>query len=133
MTMPAGKYYVGDLCYVFDLDQWDEICDLTSSKYFVLSGEFVTKSGIRFALHSTAFGDGMYEDNSYRNYDVDSGSIGCVLLSDLNPDASTKNGHIIEFKNNFETGFENGFIFFDTVKIDVEYEDKTQEEYYEDE
>ncbi len=27
MTMPAGKYYVGDLCYVMH-DVWDEVCDL---------------------------------------------------------------------------------------------------------
>lgn len=26
-TMPAGRYYVGDLCYVMD-DVWDEVCDL---------------------------------------------------------------------------------------------------------
>jgi hypothetical protein len=27
MTMPAGRYYIGDLCYVMH-DEWDEACAL---------------------------------------------------------------------------------------------------------
>ena len=26
--MPAGKYYVGDLCYVMTDAEWDEMCGL---------------------------------------------------------------------------------------------------------
>ena len=29
MTMPAGKYYIGDLCYVMSDKEWEEFCSLT--------------------------------------------------------------------------------------------------------
>ena len=57
MTMPAGQYYIGDLCYVMH-DEWDEVCHLlfgSSQTGRIKEGEFVLKDGRRFACYSTAY------------------------------------------------------------------------------
>ena len=28
-TMKAGRYYIGDLCYILDEKDWQEVCSLT--------------------------------------------------------------------------------------------------------
>ena len=46
MTMPAGTYYIGDLCYVFDDVEWKEICSImfnTTNPSGVRDGEFEMK------------------------------------------------------------------------------------------
>jgi len=58
MTMPAGKYYVGDLCYVMDSDEWSQVCSLIIQGEKLLDGEFELPDGRRFAIYSTHWGDG---------------------------------------------------------------------------
>ena len=55
--MPAGKYYIGDLCYVMH-PEWDEFCRITISGNECLQGEFNLADGRRFATFTTAYGDG---------------------------------------------------------------------------
>lgn len=43
MTMPAGRYYIGDLCYVMH-DEWDEFCD-----HLDYPGERKLKDGRKYA------------------------------------------------------------------------------------
>lgn len=103
MTMPAGKYYVGDLCYVMH-KEWDEFCDLTISGNKCLEGEFTLKDGRRFATFSTAYGDGLYKDQFGNRYSVDAGLIGCIKIDDLdleNEDNFTSGGQVVEFKQDF--------------------------------
>ena len=40
MTMPAGRYYIGDLCYVMSDEEWDEFCSLTIKDNKCFDGEF---------------------------------------------------------------------------------------------
>lgn len=128
--MKAGKYYVGDLCYVMDND-WDEVCDLTIDGSQVLSGEFNMKDGRRFALYTTMYGDGTYRDEQGREYPVDSGSIGCVRVEDITMDQADINfGQIIEFDKDFNCGFESGVIYFGKMRIDT---DPTDEEFEDEE
>lgn len=128
MSMPAGKYYVGDLCYVIK-SRWDEVCDVLFAKTDHAAGEFVLQDGTRFAAYGTFWGDGSYRDDAGRNYPVDAGLIGCVLVSDLDPEEYTKAfehprwvpGHIIEFVNRFETGHDGaGLIAFGYITIDTD-------------
>lgn len=131
MTMPAGKYYVGDLCYVMH-GEWSEFCDITISGHTVLEGEFTLKDGRRFAAYSTAHGDGTYFDAQGREYGVDAGLIGCILLSDIdisNQDNFIDAGQIVEFDQPFETsgGREEGVIRFGSVCIDTDWEDDEEE------
>lgn len=105
--MPAGKYYIGDLCYVMADEEWLDICDITIQGTRVLEGEFQLKDGRRFAMYSTAYGDGVYYDEYGHSYSVDSGSIGCILLDDIkyvdNFDQFLDVGAILEFDENFVT------------------------------
>lgn len=119
-TMPAGRYYVGDLCYVMN-DVWDEVCDLMFSgsgrgEY----GKFKLKDGREFAVYSTKYGDGTYYDGMGREYWVDAGVIGCILESDIrDPAPSTMGGQVMDFASEFDTWEDNGMIRFGDISIDT--------------
>ena len=84
--MPAGRYYVGDLCYVMSNEEWDEVCGLLfegRNDHGVNQGEFTLKDGRRFASYNTKYGDGVYESNMNTTHSVDSGNIGCILADDI--------------------------------------------------
>lgn len=126
--MPAGTYYIGDLCYVMH-DEWDEFCDITTVGYDCIDGEFNLKDGRRFATYGTKFGDGVYDGLS-----VDAGLIGCILLEDIdqsNSNNDIKLGKIVTFDKSFETGEHNGEIFFGHITIDTACEEDYEDEYYE--
>ena len=55
--MPAGTYYVGDLCYVMSDEEWDQFCSITIEGMNCLEGEFTMPDGRRFATYGTAYGD----------------------------------------------------------------------------
>jgi len=101
--MKAGKYYIGDLCYVMH-PEWDEFCSLTISGHNVLDGEFNLKDGRRFATFTTKWGDGTYKDEQGRKYGVDAGLIGCIALNDIDLNADGNfitGGQIVQFDNDF--------------------------------
>lgn len=83
MAMPAGRYYIGDLCYVMTDTEWEEFCSLTIKENMCLDGEFTFKDGRRFATYGTAWGDGVYYDQYGREYSVDAGLIGCIKVDDI--------------------------------------------------
>jgi len=106
MSMPAGKYYIGDLCYVMTDDEWLEFCDITIRGTQVIDGEFQLKDGRRFATYGTAYGDGVYHDQYGHSYSVDAGLIGCIKVEDIranNYDNLLDLGSIMEFDNSFAT------------------------------
>ena len=134
--MPAGKYYVGDLCYVMNDEEWKEFCSITIDGQKVIDGEFQFKDGRRFATYCTAFGDGVYHDQYGHSYSVDAGLIGCILIDDIHIEKYEKSlldlGSIMEFDNSFVTsggrgdeGWE-GLIQFGHVMIETnpEYEEE---------
>jgi len=123
MTMPAGKYYVGDLCYVMDQDEWHQVCARTIQGNKIVDGEFELDDGRRFAIYGTAYGDGEYYDQYGHTYSVDAGSIGCVLMSDIRAnkyDNLLDLGAILEFTEPFETGSQGGQLQFGHVIIETD-------------
>lgn len=103
MTMPAGKYYIGDLCYVMH-PEWDEFCGVTIKGNECLEGEFNLKDGRRFATFSTKWGDGEYKDQNGYRYGVDAGLIGCIRVEDIQDpsfDEEDPPGRIVEFASDF--------------------------------
>jgi hypothetical protein len=129
MTMPAGKYYIGDLCYVMDQDEWRKLCDIIIKEPRILDGEFELPDGRRFAIYGTAHGDGEYYDQYGHTYSVDAGSIGCILMSDIRThkyDNILDLGAVQEFAEPFETGSHKGELEFGHVIIDTDpvYEDE---------
>jgi hypothetical protein len=120
--MPAGTYYIGDLCYVMH-SEWDEFCSLTIASDKVLDGEFNLADGRRFATYTTRWGDGNYFDQNGKSYDVDAGLIGCIALADIdltNPENSLAGGNIVEFVQPFSTWSAGGEIRFGTVLINTD-------------
>ena len=100
--MPAGKYYVGDLCYVMH-DEWDEACSLFfqgREDNGCNEGEFNLRDGRRFVSYNTKWGDGTYKDQFGKHYGVDAGLIGCIKLDDIDLDCGyngVRGGQIVEF------------------------------------
>jgi hypothetical protein len=151
-TLPAGRYYVGDPCYLFGGrkrdkdhlfkgDDWSDICESTDSFDSSEDGIF-TWRGIHFFASSTAFGDGTYtgtdsaKRGQYLSYSVDAGLIGCWPLPEGTSESVLRAikkeglGHIKEFQNDFvcRTLNKKGDIIIGTITIktgddeDTDYE-----------
>ncbi len=121
MTMPAGRYYIGDLCYVMH-PEWDEFCELTIQGERCLDGEFTLKDGRRFASFGTAYGDGTYRSNIGTEHSVDAGLIGCIRVEDIRDDQYSnieELGAIVEFDQPFEVSEDQGLIVFGHVQIET--------------
>jgi len=122
--MPAGKYYVGDLCYVMH-PEWDECCELFfegRSDHGCNDGEFTLADGRRFASYGTAYGDGTYYSSHGTSHSVDAGLIGCILVNDIRDDTYAELsslGAIIDFPEPFETSSDAGVIKFGHIRIDT--------------
>jgi len=119
--MTAGKYYIGDLCYVLH-DRWAEFCALTCTGNNVLDGEFNLKDGTRFATFTTKWGDGVYEDEQGNEYPVDAGLIGCIRIDDIAAEEreNVANGRVVEFVQDFSTWSAGGEIRIGNVLIDTD-------------
>jgi len=104
--MQAGKYYIGDLCYVMSDNEWDEFCGITIKGNQCLDGEFEMKDGRKFATYGTAYGDGLYRSNIGTKHAVDAGLIGCIRVEDIRAekyDNIESLGAVVEFQNPFTT------------------------------
>ncbi|KAJ1479555.1 hypothetical protein T484DRAFT_1749072 [Baffinella frigidus] len=91
-TMPPGKYYVGDLCYVLGDKAHDELCKMcwpegrfASDGTFAkgIHGKTILSDGRTVVSWECPYGDGAYEDQNGRFYMVDSGWLGITLLEGL--------------------------------------------------
>ena len=124
MTMPAGRYYIGDLCYVMH-PEWQECCELffpPGAPGRGVEGEFTLKDGRRFASFGTAYGDGTYSSNMTTVHSVDSGSIGCIRVEDIRDneyDNIEELGAFVEFAEPFEVSANAGILKFGQVEIDT--------------
>ncbi len=92
-VMPAGRYYVGDLCYVIEDDEvWSEVCDFMFDGKGNNEGQFTLKDGRTLVIYGTRYGDGTYHSNVGTEHSVDAGVIGAMLESDCDK----KDEHIAE-------------------------------------
>lgn len=133
MRFEPGKYYVGDLCYVFN-ERWNEFCELTIKGNECLDGGFVMEDGTRFWTHGTMYGDGTYRDIEGRKYWVDAGLIGVVSIEQIDDPENTDGGHVIQFDQAFEPYYVNGCFKIGSVIINTAgYEDDEEDNEDEDE
>ena len=120
--MPAGRYYIGDLCYVMH-PEWNEVCEMffpPDAPPRGVEGEFSLKDGRRFASFATAYGDGTYRSNIGTDHSVDAGIIGCIRVEDIRDDAYDdieRLGAIVEFDQPFEVDSDAGLLKFGHVQI----------------
>lgn len=128
--LPAGEYYIGDLCYVFSRDKWQRLLEATD---YLRDGEFKFEN-IHGASYGTAHGDGGYDENNLgTEIGVDSGTIGCILLTDIEPEElseAKRCGAIYTFTNSFKVSEHEGTIHFGDrfINTDPDYEDDWDEE-----
>jgi len=133
MTMPAGRYYIGDLCYVMH-NEWREVCDLFFPVYAPprgVEGEFTLADGRRFASFGTAWGDGEYRSSINTLHSVDSGSIGCIRVEDIRDNTYSNIetlGAIVEFDRPFEVEADQGLLKFGHVLIETAADEESMED-----
>lgn len=130
-TMPAGRYYVGDLCYVMH-DAWTEAVDLmfpsAAEGFKSVEGVLTLKDGRQFAIFSTSYGDGTYFDQQGNDYPVDAGSIGCIRVEDIKDDtADIGLGNVIDFDQDFVVESDGENLKFGHIVIVTGVEDYDEE------
>jgi len=84
-TLPAGKYYVGDPCYVIDNAKWDDFLEAWYEP-FGGDGNKAAAAVFEFEGHSvfvtdTNTGDGIFEDQHGAVYPVDAGMIAAIPVA----------------------------------------------------
>ena len=123
MTMPAGVYYFGDLCYVMN-SKWNAVCDTTIGDT-CLEGEFKLADGTAFAMYGTMYGDGEYTDQHSNHYCVDSGTLGCVLVSASDKSVEEiqeeKLGNVLYIDRPFRTWSDGEIIHLAHIEINTGY------------
>ena len=104
---PAGKYYIGDLCYVLG----DSIYDTIFGGFGYESGLYKKKNTSEFFFVSgTAYGDGCYVGSDSKEFCVDAGIIGICPITCMSKDDG--GGHIYTFTDPVECIFKNGIFKF---------------------
>lgn len=118
ITLPAGKYYLGDPCYSVPKEKWMEWLEAADYKNesHVLVAELEGRKVIGFC---TAYGDGVYQDQFGRLYGVDAGLIGLVPVEVAdNRYSGESSGRIIEFAEPFECSkSKKGVLKFGSIVI----------------
>ena len=108
-TLPAGEYYIGDLCYVLGDNVYDNIFGGTGYE----SGTYEEKgTGRVFVVNSTAYGDGMYPGSDGNEFAVDAGIIGICSKSLMAKDDG--GGHMYTFDSPVRCKFRGGRFFFES-------------------
>jgi len=79
--LPAGRYYIGDLCYAMK----EEVEGIWDGKFGYEDGIYKNAAGAHFAMRGTEDGDGMFVSNYGKDYPVDAGHIGIAHESLCNP------------------------------------------------
>lgn len=123
VRVPAGTYYVGDPCYAFTHEQWDELLArndvLDRPVGYILTTIGAEPPGTPTAVHvvcfGTAYGDGCYEDQYGNEYGVDAGLLGVVpawFVEANGEDAADTGGHIFTFTADFTVTYRDGKVCF---------------------
>lgn len=87
-TFPAGRYWVGDLCYVYPDEEWGQFCDADFGKteHCIDKDGAIGRyhGGYFFFVAGTAYGDGIYplrkNGQVLSNMGVDAGLLALVPM-----------------------------------------------------
>lgn len=120
--LPAGKYYLGDPCYVIDNDKWDEYLN----PFWEDRGGIFEFDGHLCAAFYTRWGDGCYDCSDGSILGVDSGSIGAIPMVLCVGDIDS--GTTVEFDTPVECYDSNGKLHFGGYTVDTDPEDEEEDE-----
>jgi len=113
--LPAGKYYLGDPCYVIEGEKWDEFL----GPYWDVGGHggIFDFDGLPVCAFQTQWGDGCYEASTGARLGVDAGIIGVVPAA-LMTTGDFSLGDEVEFDEPFECSRDsNGMLHFGRVSV----------------
>jgi len=132
MEKEMEKYWIGDLCYVMRDEDWQDFCSVSTSNNDFITGDIALSNGIEVSYQGTAYGDGTYKDQFGNDYDVDTGLIGIIKLSDIKDQEANylAGGHIFEFERMPTARYDRGVIIIGNVRIDTDYSDEDDGDYY---
>jgi len=100
-TLPPGKWWVGDLCYIVPDGEWNDLCEaLEKQGYDLCQGEL--ESGAQWVCSTTMWGDGAYQGSDGNVYGVDAGLIGALQMPDEEDLGWRNDGCVHKFKQPFE-------------------------------
>ena len=128
--LPAGRYYIGDPCYVIREEDWNKVCDemfKDSEDFECMIIKILEKP---FFIGRTAYGDGTYRDQENHQYGVDSGSLGAVpveIIKNLGIDM-----FCYDFPNGLVITYKDGNFDFGGIVINTNWEKTEDEEAYKD-
>ena len=110
IPLPAGEYYIGDPCYVFD-EEWSDFCDL------LFENDVFEWKGQKVFVHQTAWGDGTYplmenESIMVSNLGVDAGVIGALPVSLVERKIDERLSKVVTFEEPFVPYYEDGAFYF---------------------
>ena len=125
-TLPAGTYYIGDLCYALSDDVYDKVFGGMGYD----SGIYAEKGTDRvFLVNGTSYGDGLYLGTDGKEFAVDAGIIGICSQSLMGKDGN--GGHVYTFESPVTCSFKkdgrfyfsssNGRLMIDTAGYDDDY------------
>lgn len=120
--LPTGTYYIGDLCYVLSDEDWEQLHSLMfPGGHECITGKHTLSDGRQLLIMSTLEGDGVYFDTAGRNYSVDSGTIGAMLVDDLSKPEGIDPEHnqVIFQGTHFGAEYRDDQLVFGTVIIEV--------------
>jgi len=122
-VLPAGTYYIGDICYVLADELYENVFGGTGYE----CGHYTSDQG-QFLVDGTYAGDGSYRGSDGFEYAVDAGIIGIVSQTLLSKE--TDGGKIYEFATDVRVSMQNGIFIFESDEVSLEINTK---DYAEDE
>lgn len=134
-------FYIGDPCYVLSDEIYDKMFDEETD---FKTGKVKVDDNFSFIVHSTAWGDGEYFDNSGISYGVDSGTLSVIPIELLENNEFIEEGEYeygrIIFGKTASLNYEDGTFYFnidnDNVKevvIDTDPEEPEDDNWDDDE
>lgn len=121
--MKAGKYYIGDPCYVLGRTKHEDWLDILDRTNYFDGNEYDIDGYVLWGT-GTAHGDGEYSDRDGNSYPVDAGIIACVPIELVEIPVGDVERHglgaIHEFDNEFECSTDCGVINIGHVSIDTD-------------
>lgn len=127
-TLPAGKYYIGDLCYALREDIYDKVYGGQGYD----AGLYTSSLG-SFMMYGTG-GDGVFKGSDGYEYPVDAAHIGIASLACCNSEEEVYGGKVFTFSQPVECKFDDAAFTFYAGDFHLrisnwgDYEDEYEEE-----
>lgn len=114
-TLPAGRYYIGDITYVLK----DSVCNDIFGDTNYEPGHYKMKDG-EFLVNRTAYGDGSYPGSNNYQYGVDAGVIGITNINLCIDEKKIYGGTLHTFTEPVACSFTQGMFRFSSGNCFIE-------------